>query len=521
MSLKKMMKERYAQAHQTSCDKVHFASRLGIPLKKEGDMKRYVNHRRVGWIVTAAAAFTVVVGVPGAFFLAASIRVESHSRYDNIRLTLREAKAIEADHFKALNKIEYPAQEFKREDIPSQYRDAIVDFSNSLVQGISLKNNTVISPLTAYISHDLFSGAADESTKAIYDEAMGEQVYRNQGYRPLLRTNFYLDDLGSTQLYNGMFFNVDHHDTPKQAYVDFLSGRSVEAFEASFRDDRAKFADWINGKVGEQTVNETAFDDILSEDSMLLGITYLYFNGHWRTPFLKERTMDKVFHLENGQEELVPFMVHTNYAEYVTTPKSIPAYQGAYEYEGYFSVYDRYAHDYTVQYLVPKKAEDSIYELLAGKNFLVEDPSAYYFMPRETDQGDDRRMGAYATAIEFNVPRFATKSIVDLRGALGKTALGKLYSGVQGAGALSEGIDFHDRQIEVSGLETSKQINSIQFNEDGTIAQSIHFQTPFAAGSAAPMATGLRVTLDQPFVYVIRDPNGLPMFIGSVSNPKA
>ena len=248
MSLKKMMKEHYAQAHQTSCDKVHFASRLGIPLKKEGSMKRYVNHRRVGWIVTAAAAFTVVVGVPGAFFLAASIRVENHSRYDNIRLTLREAKAIEADHFKALNKIEYPMQEFKREEIPSQYRDAIVDFSNSLVQGISLKNNTVISPLTAYISHDLFSGAADESTKAIYDEAMGEQVYRNQGYRPLLRTNFYLDDLGSTQLYNGMFFNVDNRDTPKQSYVDFLTGRNVEAFEASFRDDRAKFADWINEK---------------------------------------------------------------------------------------------------------------------------------------------------------------------------------------------------------------------------------------------------------------------------------
>ena len=54
----------------------------------------------------------------------------------------------------------------------------------------------------------------------------------------------------------------------------------------------------------------------------------------------------------------------------------------------------------------------------------------------------------------------------------------------------------------------------ISFNEDGTTIKSVSFGG-FGASSAAPMTT-LTVRLDRPFVYVIYDPSGLPIYIGNV-----
>jgi serine protease inhibitor len=42
----------------------------------------------------------------------------------------------------------------------------------------------------------------------------------------------------------------------------------------------------------------------------------------------------------------------------------------------------------------------------------------------------------------------------------------------------------------------------------------------FGAGSAAPMKNDtLDVKLNQPFIYIIRDINGTPIFVGHVDNP--
>ena len=56
----------------------------------------------------------------------------------------------------------------------------------------------------------------------------------------------------------------------------------------------------------------------------------------------------------------------------------------------------------------------------------------------------------------------------------------------------------------------------IEFDEQGTVAQTIQIHAG-GAGAAAPYnGDGLHVVLNQPFVYVIHDPNGLPLYIGSV-----
>lgn len=66
-------------------------------------------------------------------------------------------------------------------------------------------------------------------------------------------------------------------------------------------------------------------------------------------------------------------------------------------------------------------------------------------------------------------------------------------------------------------VEESKQTNSVSWDEDGVVASTIEAKN-FAAGAAMEMRDGVSFTFDSPFVYVIRDRNNLPIYVGSVDN---
>ena len=66
-------------------------------------------------------------------------------------------------------------------------------------------------------------------------------------------------------------------------------------------------------------------------------------------------------------------------------------------------------------------------------------------------------------------------------------------------------------------LDWIKQKNEIQFNEDGTVFKTIAIS--LGAGAAAPVVNEITINLNQPFIYVIYDTNGLPIQMGNIDNP--
>ena len=515
MSIEKAFRSYYKKNVNPTLKATDFCDRLGISRvhPQKSKLRRYHNPYKTTALVAAGVAGAIFVVAPAAVILAMSIKVESHPHASIITYSLREKAIMEQDTFRALNKVDYPEQEFSKQEVGEDYRKAVNAFAYSLTSGVDLSSGCVYSPLTAYVAMDLFSFAADTPTREIYSSALGSGAMRNRDYSSMLRTNFYLDDNGTTQLYNAIFFNSDQGYAPKQSYVDFLSSRKAEAFTSSFHNDLDQIAAWANEKAGENWVSPASFPKF-SDDSVLLDVSYLYFKGRWATSFLKETTHKRTFHGKKGDTS-VDFMRHVRSSYWVESIDKIEPGLGAYEYEDYFSVYDQYRNLYTVQYLVPKEDDADIFKILEGVNYFEEDPEAYYFMPHEGENKHNRA----GTVIEYLVPKFEMSSSVDLTEAFQKTSLSPLFGhGIVGGGAFAEAFDYGENQIDYSGIEWAKQINRIQFNEDGTIAKSIHFQNGFAAGAAAPSATGISLDLNQPFVYVIRDPNGLPMFVGSVTD---
>ena len=64
------------------------------------------------------------------------------------------------------------------------------------------------------------------------------------------------------------------------------------------------------------------------------------------------------------------------------------------------------------------------------------------------------------------------------------------------------------------------QKNSIELNEDGTSIKSITFtQSGIYAKSGKEKEEELIIKIDKPFIYIIRDKNKLPIFIGYIDDP--
>jgi serine protease inhibitor len=169
-----------------------------------------------------------------------------------------------------------------------------------------------------------------------------------------------------------------------------------------------------------------------------------------------------------------------------------------------------------VTYLVPKKTEDNIFELTKDANIFEE---------KEDDKVYATKGGRHSSYDEFMVhlktPKFKLKCDVDFRECL-------------------EGLGFEsvfDRKIDsfknaFSGdnldnmnfyLQQVKQRNEVEFNEDGSVVKSVSMAVVGGVATAAPNepAGTLEVDLNQPFIYIIKDVNDTPVFVGHVDNPNA
>ena len=518
MNLANVIKKQYVTRTSVRTDTRSFLDKMGIPTKSDKKIRKYKNvARRVAiWVPVGAVSGAVLV-FAGAV-LSTMINVKTNSISNQVSYTLAQRHELEESTFRPLNRVEYASQGFEHKAVSKEYAHAVNDFAYKLADAVDLKENTIFSPLASYIGLDLLSHAGDDASSAIYESVLGDGKVRGENYDNMLRTNFFVEETGTTQIYNGVFFNADRTNfTPKQEYVDFLTSRKAEAYKASFKNDLGRVSAWANDLIGERMLNPDSFE--VTDETALFQLTLANFKAKWATEFKKENSGMRTFYGKN-KTNTTNFMSHIyhGYVAYNSSERpyqdQLPLCKGAYEYEKYFSVYDHYRNGYSVQYLVPKSEDDFILDVLGDVNFLEENPENYYFVAEMNNDRQEVYTG-YDPIIKIIVPTFKTQKTLDLVESYESIGLGRLFERTTDNHVLSNAID--GEQIYGSYLESAKQISSVEFDEQGTIARTIQI----TAGAGAAMASefsrdGLTVVLNQPFVYVIHDPNGLPLYIGSV-----
>ncbi len=283
----------------------------------------------------------------------------------------------------------------------------------------------------------------------------------------------------SLNIANALWAQKDY--TIQPAFLNILAqnygaGMNLLDFIKAPETARGAINTWVANQTNQRVKDLLAPGTIDSNTRLVLTNT-IYFDAAWQYPFAKEKTQNGNFHLLDGSAVTVPMM--SNRASYAFT-------KGA----GYQAV-----------------------ELPYDGN----DTSMVIFMP------DAGKFGVFDSSLNTEV---ASGIIRDLQTGniiltMPKFHFDSSFSLKQALGALGMQIPFTD-QADFSGITG---------NPDLKIKDVVHkaFVAVDEAGTEAAAASGVimeptamppSVTIDQPFIFLIRDiKTGSILFVGRVMNP--
>jgi serine protease inhibitor len=194
------------------------------------------------------------------------------------------------------------------------FREANADFAIRLFREIvtadSLKDNSMISPLSVSIALSMLNNGAAGNTKTEIKNSLGyynlTDYCINKGFRLLINELRAYNAVMKLNLANSAWFNDDF--PVKENFTDV----SRQYFDAEVRnmDFQAGDAlDSINTWVNRET--EGKISELFSEmpEIVFLLCNAINFQGYWKTPFDAAETESKKFYFDGGGYKNTPTML--------------------------------------------------------------------------------------------------------------------------------------------------------------------------------------------------------------------
>jgi len=467
-------------------------------LEPNSNVDKHKARPRMKLIVASIAVVGVASLAIGGAFAIGIFRTKESVKTSNRRYSLNEIRVAESNTFKKLNDVAYPdgSAPFPIRTTEEESK-AYNNFSNLTYHSLvntSKKDNMSYSVVGLYsVINEMTNATSREELKEKFNTLLGlNESSRVTFYDKVMKANSFASDESTIQLKNSAFFNNEFNYN--QEFVNCLTKLYCEAYQINYESEESKMVEWVN-----QAVNSNGFIDDkfleTNDETQLYLFSTLYFKNAWANKYLSENNIKDDFYLSNGETIKTTYMSHS----YLSN--------GYYDYGTYISFKDYYYNGYaSVTYLVPKNVEDNIFDLTKDVNIF-----------EEKEENIVENEGHGYIMVNLSTPKFTTKSDVDFQKSLDNLGFGDIYN---------PNIDsfknaFDDEKLDDYNIyiQKIKQKNEVEFNEDGSIVKSITMAS-FGAGSAAPMKNDtLDVKLNQPFIYIIRDINGTPIFVGHVDNP--
>ena len=381
-----------------------------------------------------------------------------------------------------LNNIKFPTSQSN--DVYNE--EHLYNFCNFTYKFFKNLNYKDFSPIGLYgILINIYMAISDKEQSELLNNILGlSNDERIKFYSKIINNNYFENFYGEIKISNGAFYNSDLVKE-NQSFIEQMTKTYTECYKLSYNKDFNFINEWISKTLKD---NKDSFrlnlDD--KEDIGILFFSNLYYKQKWNTKFVDSDTYKDIFYIDNNNNKEVDFMKHS-YHTY-----------DYYDYDKYISFYDYYTNNFLIQYIVPKSINDNILNLVSDKNFIYE---------YETNKKNE-------TYITLNVPKFRIDNEIDFVPIMEKIGLKKLFN--KKYNTLSN--PFINRNDYNYYLGIFSQKNQVELNEDGTTIKSM------TIASFGPMSVdfefgGIEVKLNQPFIYIIRDRNRLPLFIGYIKEP--
>lgn len=474
-------------------------------MEENNKSKKTSKKRKAITIVAISLAGVAVVAAIAVPICLSMFDVTSSVETAKRRLSVNAVSIAESNTFKKLNNIKYPEKEE-----PSKYAfsdnemSAYNNFVNSTYHSIvdsSKKDNMSYASIGLYsIMNELYGAISRDELKARFDSLLGlDEASRVTFYINVINANSYATKDNTTQLKNAAFFNNKY--AYSEEYVNHLTSLFCEAYKIDFTKEADKMVEWVNEAVDSKGFIDKNFLKI-TDLSQLYYFSTLYFKNAWSSKYLSEDNIDDDFYLSNGSKMTTKYMRHSYMDD------------SYYDYGTYISFRDYYMNgNASVTYLIPKKTSDNIFDLTKNVNIFEEKEENKVVNRDEYDS-------EYTMPIMINLetPKFKVATDLDLKDslyALGFTDMFD-YNYDSFHNAFNDPVTYNVNFY----LEQVKQKNEVEFNEDGAIVRSLTMaEVDGKCTSAEPLSNELNVKLNQPFIYIIRDCNNVPILVGHIDNP--
>ena len=193
-----------------------------------------------------------------------------------------ELKAIYTSSIRALNEVNYPLKDRKvNNGYDEEFVFNVESFNELIFQKyIGNHSNFVYSPSNLYSSlHFLSLGSSKEANSILNNVLGSDNETRNVNYRKYFENNYFVNEGGISEIYNGFFINDSEKYLINPTYLNYLTSLYCEAYSLNIHDENniESLVYNINKKV-----NET---DLLKKSSKTICFSYS-FKGPMKACFI-------------------------------------------------------------------------------------------------------------------------------------------------------------------------------------------------------------------------------------------
>jgi len=263
---------------------------------------------------------------------------------------------------------------------------------------------------------------------------------------------------------------------------NYGAGLRLLDFVKAPEKSRVTINDWVSDQT-EGRIEDLIPQGVIDELTRLVLTNAIYFNAAWLNPFQEEQTQDGPFHLLDGGEATVPMMHQTELFRYA-------------EGEGYQAVelpYD--GSELSMAILLPRPGE---FEAFDGS--------------LDAERADAILKELAHKRVALTLPRFEFESDFGLAETLAAMGMPEAFSSEADFSGMTGNLDLFISDVIHKAF--------VSVDEEGTEAAAA--TVVVMALKAMPPTKSVEVTVDRPFLFLIRDiETGAVLFVGRVVNPSA
>ena len=262
---------------------------------------------------------------------------------------------------------------------------------------------------------------------------------------------------------------------------NYGAGLRILDFITETEKSRLTINDWVSDQT-EGRIEDLIPPDAIGELTRLVLTNAIYFNAAWAYPFDEDMTGDSFFYLLDGGQVSVPMMKQTESFGFT-------------EGEGYQAVELRYdGGELSMVILLPEAEQFEAFEQTLN-----------------AQQVSDIISSLRPIEVSLTMPRFEFDSEFGLKDTLAGMGMPIAFSGAADFSGMTGNPELFISDVVHKAF--------VAVDEAGTEAAAA---TAVIVGLTAVPPPPIEVTLDRPFIFLIRDiDTGTILFLGRVMNPSA